>query len=73
MPPDVVSVLSKQGISAPVPIRSSCCGEAAGGVERHAPADGLREPFGMLLHEGYLYVANTDGLVRFPFARAIPG
>lgn len=29
--------------------------------------DGLNSPFGMAVTEGYLYVANTDGLLRFPF------
>ena len=29
--------------------------------------DGLNSPFGMALAGGYLYVANTDSLIRFPF------
>jgi glucose/arabinose dehydrogenase len=29
--------------------------------------NGLFSPFGMALSEGYLYVANTNALVRFPF------
>lgn len=28
----------------------------------------LNQPFGMLIHEGYFYVANVDGVVRFPYA-----
>jgi glucose/arabinose dehydrogenase len=29
--------------------------------------NGLNSPFGMAVTEGYLYVANTDALLRFPF------
>lgn len=29
--------------------------------------NGLNSPFGMAVSEGYLYVANTDALIRFPF------
>jgi glucose/arabinose dehydrogenase len=29
--------------------------------------DGLRQPFGMALIGGHLYVANTDSVVRFPY------
>lgn len=30
-------------------------------------AQGLNRPFGLAFHGGYLYVANTDGVVRFPY------
>jgi len=30
-------------------------------------ATGLKLPFGILFHAGYLYVANTDSVVRFPY------
>ena len=29
-------------------------------------ADGFRRPYGILVHDGHVYVANTDSLVRFP-------
>jgi glucose/arabinose dehydrogenase len=29
--------------------------------------DGLNQPFGMALHEGNLYIANTDGVLVFPY------
>ncbi len=29
--------------------------------------NGLKQPFGMLLLKDYLYVANTDGILRFPY------
>jgi glucose/arabinose dehydrogenase len=31
-------------------------------------ASGLDEPFGLALHGGFLYVGNTNGVVRFPYA-----
>ena len=34
---------------------------------REAFLTGLNKPFGMLLLGNWLYVANTDGLVRFPY------
>ncbi|MPZ43001.1 MAG: sorbosone dehydrogenase family protein [Betaproteobacteria bacterium] len=34
---------------------------------RHAFIEGLNSPFGMALHDGRLYVANTDAIVRFPY------
>ena len=30
--------------------------------------NGLNEPFGLALHGGFLYVGNTDSVVRFPYA-----
>lgn len=35
---------------------------------RRAFLTGLYSPFGMLLHEDFLYVANADAVVRFPYA-----
>jgi glucose/arabinose dehydrogenase len=35
--------------------------------ERFALLEGLNSPFGMALHGGQLYVANTDAIVRFPY------
>lgn len=29
--------------------------------------EGLKQPFGMLIMNNYLYVANTDGLLRYPY------
>src|SRR5690554_1464024 len=34
---------------------------------RHAFLEGLHSPFGMALVDDYLYVANADSLVRFPY------
>ncbi|MDV6375219.1 PQQ-dependent sugar dehydrogenase [Deinococcus arenicola] len=30
-------------------------------------ASGLNQPHGLAIHNGYLYVANTDSVVRFPY------
>jgi len=35
--------------------------------ERHAFLSGLNAPFGMVLLGQYLYVANTDAVLRFPY------
>jgi len=35
--------------------------------ERMTFIDGLNQPFGMLVLEDYFYVANTDGLYRYPY------
>ncbi|MEQ1802020.1 MAG: sorbosone dehydrogenase family protein [Gammaproteobacteria bacterium] len=67
MPPDVVAVLSKQGVFGPSANSIILLRPTPDGLERHVLLEGLHQPFGMLLHDGHLYVANTDGLVRFPF------
>lgn len=35
--------------------------------ERHVLVEGLNQPFGMAFTGGRLYVANTDGVVSYPF------
>lgn len=34
---------------------------------RHVLLQDLNQPFGMEYHDGYLYVANTDGVMRYPY------
>ena len=34
---------------------------------RHVFMEGLKQPFGMLILGNYFYVANTNGLLRFPY------
>jgi glucose/arabinose dehydrogenase len=36
---------------------------------RHTFAEDLNQPFGMALLGDYIYVANTDAVLRFPYAR----
>ncbi|MBL8201285.1 MAG: sorbosone dehydrogenase family protein [Chromatiales bacterium] len=67
MPPDVVAVLTKQGVFGPSANSIVLLRPTPAGLERHVLLDGLHQPFGMLLYGGHLYVANTDALVRFPF------
>ena len=67
MPPEVVALLTRQGVLGPSANSIVLLRRTSGGVERHLLLDNLNQPFGMLAHGGYLYVANTDGLVRFPF------
>jgi len=67
MPPDVVAALTRQGVFGPSANSVVLLRSTPAGLERHPVLAGLHQPFGMLLHGGYLYVANTDGLVRFPF------
>jgi glucose/arabinose dehydrogenase len=42
-------------------------GKAEGFFTFATPADGLRQPFGIAFHEGFLYVGNTDAVVRLPY------
>ena len=35
--------------------------------ERFVYASGLKQPFGLAIHEGYLYVGDTDAVLRFPY------
>ncbi len=42
-------------------------GKAEGRFTFASAAQGLNEPFGLAFHEGFLYVGNTNGVVRFPY------
>ena len=66
MPPDVVAVLARQGVLGPSANSILLLRQKPQGLERHVLLENLRQPFGMLFREGHLYVANTDGLVRYP-------
>jgi glucose/arabinose dehydrogenase len=41
-------------------------------VERHLLIKGLVSPFGVAYADGYLYVADTDAVVRFPYKLGDP-
>jgi glucose/arabinose dehydrogenase len=68
----VMRQLMKQaGASVPSPNRITLLRDSDGdGVaeQRSTLVEGLRSPFGMAMVGGHLYVANTDGIVRFPYA-----
>ena len=42
-------------------------GKIDNATERFVFAQGFNQPFGMAIHEGYFYVANTNSLVRFKY------
>lgn len=42
-------------------------GKIDNATERFTFVEGLNRPFGMAINEGYFYVGNTDGVVRFKF------
>lgn len=67
LPDAVVQALTRQKIFGPSANQVLLLRPVAGGVERHVLVAGLRQPFGLLVLGEWLYVANTDSLVRFPF------
>jgi glucose/arabinose dehydrogenase len=69
MPPAVIEALTKQGVFGPSPDRVLRLSRSAGGVTVTTALTGLNQPYGLLLLGDWLYVANTDGLVRFRYDR----
>ena len=65
--PGVVEELTKQGLFGPSPNTIVLLRADESGVSQHVLLDNLRQPFGMVLLDDWLYVANTDSLVRYPF------
>ncbi|HEY7169546.1 MAG TPA: sorbosone dehydrogenase family protein [Vicinamibacterales bacterium] len=63
-PAPVLGVL--EGPQALVPNPPACTPPAD--YRSHGPG-GLRLPFGLAFHGDYLYVGNTDSIVRFPYQR----
>ena len=39
--------------------------------ETHVFKDGLNQPFGMLLLNNYIYIANTDAVLRYPYSTGV--
>ncbi len=66
-PPEVIQALTEQGFFGPSADNIVILRQSDAGVEASVFIDGLNQPFGMLLHRGWLYVANTDSLVRFRY------
>ena len=63
-------LMNKAGAGVPSANRITLLRDANGdGVAESRPVlvSGLNSPFGMALLDGYLYVADTDKLLRFPF------
>jgi glucose/arabinose dehydrogenase/sugar lactone lactonase YvrE len=68
MPPDQLAARWASGNRGHSPNRITLLRKAAGGsVRQNVLIWGLNRPVGMLYLDGWLYVANTDELVRYPF------
>jgi glucose/arabinose dehydrogenase len=67
LPEAVVAALTRQQIFGPSANEVLLLRPAAGRVERHVLLRGLNQPFGLLLLGEWLWVANTDALLRFRF------
>lgn len=65
--PETVEALTRQGVLGPSPNTIILLRQTDEGLMRNVFLDGLRQPFGMALLAGYLYVANTDELVRYRY------
>jgi glucose/arabinose dehydrogenase len=59
--------LTRQGVFGKSPNNIILLRSTSTGVSRHRFIDGLNQPFGMVLVDGNLLVANTDALVRYPY------
>ncbi len=66
-PPEVLEALLKQDVFGPSANNIILLRQTPNGLLRTVFLDGLNQPHGMLLHEGFFYVANTDALLRFPY------
>lgn len=69
LPEAVVAALTRQQVFGPSPDAVTLLRPTPAGVERHEFLAGLRQPFGLLLLGDWLYVANTDALLRYRYAR----
>jgi glucose/arabinose dehydrogenase len=67
MSSDVIEALTRQGVLGKSPNNIILLRETDEGLMRSTFLDGLRQPFGMALFDNHLYVANTDGLVRYDY------
>ena len=66
--PEVIEALTAQGLLGPSADNIILLRPIAGAPpSRHLFADGLQQPFGMALFDGYLYVANTNSVVRYKY------
>ncbi|MGI9329100.1 MAG: PQQ-dependent sugar dehydrogenase [Gammaproteobacteria bacterium] len=68
--PEVIEALTAQGMLGPSADNILLFRPVPGAPpNRHLFADGLQQPFGMVLHDRYLYVANTNSVVRYAYER----
>ncbi len=70
VPPEIQQSLREAGSLGPSPNQITLLRDADGDGRfemRQVFVSGLNQPFGMALSNNYLYVANTDSVVRFPY------
>ncbi len=65
--PDLTEALTRQGVLGASPNTIILLRPSDTGLIRNIFLDGLSQPFGMVLLDNYLYVANTDALVRYRY------
>lgn len=68
LPDAVVEALTRQKVFGRSANNVILLRRTASGIERHEFLSGLRQPYGLLLLGDWLYVANTDSLVRYAYA-----
>jgi glucose/arabinose dehydrogenase len=67
MSPEIAAALTRQGIFGPSADNLILLRQTTQGVRRYVYRNGLNQPFGLLLSGAWLYVANTDALLRFRY------
>jgi glucose/arabinose dehydrogenase len=67
MPPGVVEVLKQQGVFGTSANIVLLLQATPRGLERRVLLKNLRQPYGLLHADGWLYVACTDALWRYPY------
>lgn len=67
MSADVIAALTAQGVLGESPNNIVIIRQSGQGVVQSVFLAGLEQPFGMALLDEYLYVANTDSLVRYRY------
>ena len=66
-PEEVLATFRSQGLLGDSPDNIILLRQTDSGVERYTFLENLRQPFGMALLDDWLYVANTNSLVRFSY------
>jgi glucose/arabinose dehydrogenase len=72
--PEAAQVLKESGMMGSSPNQISLLRDADGDGRfetREVFMQELNKPFGMALHNDYLYVANTDAVMRYPYNRGV--
>ena len=67
MSADVIEALTEQGVLGASPNNIVLLRKTEKGLSQNIYLAGLNQPFGMALLDNYLYVANTDSVVRYRY------